>query len=185
MIRRLWVFSRSPNSNPSTKLRWHHFWIPWYHFWTKFGHNSRRVGRTGRLCFLLELSWFFFNRLCNALNYTVNVFFQVTFLISSSLEEIAVMGVFEAIEFESVVKIEMTSFLDDLGPMYERNLGITGEWWVVRAWWRLHHTSSRILHKDTGTLAKIFGIGQNSYTSWPFFFYQFIEFVWFGVNDGH
>ncbi len=57
--------------------------------------------------------------------------------------------VFEVAEFESAVKIEVTPFLDTLTPIFELNLGVTRERWVV--WGRrcIHRISSGILHKNT------------------------------------
>ncbi len=53
------------------------------------------------------------------------------------------MDVFEATEFEYVLKFEVAPFLVSLGPIFARNLGIIRDRWMVRAWRRL-----QMLHKD-------------------------------------
>ncbi len=65
------------------------------------------------------------------------------------------MDVFEVFELESIVEIEVTPFLEALGSIFEQNLGITREQWVVQASRHIHPVSRRILLKDTGPLVKI------------------------------
>ncbi len=51
------------------------------------------------------------------------------------------MDVFELLEFESIVKIEVTPYLEALGPILEQNLGITRKWWVIWVRRRLYRVS--------------------------------------------
>ncbi len=66
----------------------------------------------------------------NALTYT-KVIFWANLRNLFDLEEAAVVGVFEVIEFESVDKEETVPFLVALDPIFAQNLGIIREWWIV------------------------------------------------------
>ncbi len=75
----------------------------------------------------------------------VSPLFLAILLNSFSVDEVAARMVFEATEFESIVKIELGQFLDALGPIFEQNLDLTRERLVERARRRHHRVSYRIL----------------------------------------
>ncbi len=59
-----------------------------------------------------------------------------------------VMEVFEVVEFESILEIEVAPFLGAPGPIFAQNLDITQTRWVVWAPRSVHRVFSRILPKD-------------------------------------
>ncbi len=112
---------------------------------------KRRLHRASRRILhqdeaLLQKFW----KLLNSSKYPYysKAIFSGQFINSLDFDETAVMGVFEVAKFKYVIKIRVTSFFVNLGPIFERNYGITRERWVVRAQKRLHRVSPRILHQD-------------------------------------
>ncbi len=112
--RKLKGFSCLPNSNPSSELGQQHFWMLWAPFLLKFECNSSMVDRTGSLTSPLGFSANFtkgIRHFCSnfkiAENHRELLYNKGTFLaiLSNSLgfDKIAVMGVFEVVDFESVV----------------------------------------------------------------------------------
>ncbi len=81
----------------------------------------------------------------------IRVFFWSSLSNSFYLEEI-VVGVFEVVEFEPILKIEVTPFLVILSFIFAGNLGLTSGRCVVRAQRRLCWVSRRIYHKAGHTL---------------------------------
>ncbi len=74
-------------------------------------------------------------------------FFWINLENSFELKETVVTGVYEVVEFECIIKIEVAPFLEALGTISARNLGITPERWAARARGRFHRVPRGILKR--------------------------------------
>ncbi len=66
------------------------------------------------------------------------------------------MAVFEVVKFPSIVKIDLGLFLGDQGIIFVQRLGLSWEWFAVRARWLHHHVSGQILSRDGALLQKFY-----------------------------